>query len=354
MALPSSISVCIPTRNQAEFITDALRSAFAQTMLPAEVVVSDDAGTDDTVATVKQFGATLSPELRARLRYERNATPLGIGGNFDRAVRLANGDFVVKLDSDDMLEPDFISRLASQMEANPQAGWAHCNIWNIRPDKTVLGLAHTRKLSGYYAAGDALPSYLCRNDTCHCVLLRKSAYLSVGGYRPEMKTCEDWLLWLEMLAAGWGYFFDSRPLARMRKHPMRADLMSKRREAFIESCRFMAPRVRRLCDRTQIKGLSATASWTRFGAALAELCISSGCDEAEPEVRKALFDCACEFHPSFRNRLWRTVAAPLPPGTTRLFTQLYGWPRSCARSILQRRLQWNRTLTHPSNGPMSQ
>ncbi len=119
-----SIGVCIPTRNQSEFVTDALSSAFAQTVLPVDVVVSDDAGTDDTAKVVEQFRATLPPELSARLRYSRSQEPLGIGGNFDRAVRLAAGDFVVKLDSDDILEPDFIKILADQLEANC-AGWAH-------------------------------------------------------------------------------------------------------------------------------------------------------------------------------------------------------------------------------------
>jgi hypothetical protein len=332
-----NIAVCIPTRNQSGYIGDTLSSAFAQTQLPVDVVVSDDAGTDDTAAVVEQFRATLPTELRSRLRYDRSATALGIGGNFDRSVRLAKGELVVKLDSDDLLEPGFIEILGKSLEANPKAGWAHCNIWNIRPDKTVMGLAHTRKRSGFYPADIALPAYLNHNDTCHCVMIRKSAYLAVGGYRPEMKTCEDWLLWLEMLLAGWGYAFDSRPLARMRKHPARFDLMTKRRQAFIESCRFMAPRMDEFCRRKTIAGLSAEEARFRFHAALARLCVSSGCDEVDPQVRRELFDCAGEFHPSLSNRLWRTIGAPLPAETTRLWSRMSGWPRSCVRALIQMR-----------------
>jgi hypothetical protein len=331
-----NVAVCIPTRNQSELISDALRSAFAQSVLPVDVVVSDDAGTDDTAAVVERFRATLRPELQSRLRYDRSPAVLGIGGNFDRAVRLAAGELVVKLDSDDLLEPDFIKVLAGRLQANPKAGWAHCNVWNVRPDLTPTALAHTRKPGGFYAAEKALPAYLRHNDTCHCVMLRKSAYLEVGGYQREMKTAEDWLLWLELLFAGWGYVFDAEPLARMRKYEARPELMTRRRQAFVESAHFMAPRIEELCRKNDIAGMSTAVALNRFQSALARLCILSGCDEANPQVRRTLFEAACEIHPSMRSRLWRMVMAPLPTEVTRNLVNLSGMPRGCARKVIQK------------------
>jgi glycosyltransferase involved in cell wall biosynthesis len=333
-----SVGICIPTRNQSGLITDALRSAFGQTMAPCDVVVSDDAGTDDTAAMVEAFRATLPPSRRALLRYDRSAQQLGIGGNFDRAVRLAQGDFVVKLDSDDILEPEFVEILSARLQANPRAGWAHCNVWNVRPDCSNIALAHTRKATGFYGADDALPAYLKHNDTCHCVLIRKSAYLEVGGYRPEMKTAEDWLLWLEMLLDGWGYYFDERPLARMRKYEARPELMTKRRMDFVASIRFMKARMgqiapEKLTDNTRMNPKTAMRLFAGTGA---KLCLSSGCDEGDVAVRQLLFDAACEFEPSFQNRLWRKLGAPLPVGVTRWLTRLSGLPRHCARVAFQK------------------
>ena len=338
MNIPGSIAVCIPTHNQAELITGALCSVFHQTLAPSDVVVSDDAGTDNTKTVVESFRATLPPEQQQQLRYERSATQLGIGGNFDRAIRLARGDFVVKLDSDDVLEPQFIEILSGQLEANPQAGWAHCNVWNVRPDLSVIGLAHTRKSNGFYAASTALPAYLKHNDTCHCVLIRKSAYIAVGGYRPEMKTGEDWLLWLEMLLGGWGYCFDLRPLARMRKYEARTELMSRRRQDFVFSIHFMKSRMERLAEETlrDGKSLSAQTAMEMFGATAAKLCVASGCDEGEPEVRQLLFDTACKFNPSLSNLLWRKLVMPLPASTTRVMMNLSGLPRRYARAAVQK------------------
>lgn len=331
-----NVAVCIPTRNMSEFIGDALRSAFAQTVLPVDVVVSDDGGTDDTAAVVERFRETLPLDLRPRLRYEHSPVALGIGGNFDRAVRLAAGELVVKLDADDLLEPDFIKILAGGLVDNPKAGWAHCNVWDVRPDLTPIALAHTRKPGGYYPADKALPAYLRHNDTCHCVLLRKSAYLEAGGYKREMKTAEDWLLWLEFLFAGWGYVFDARPLARMRKYEARPELMTKRRQAFVESAHYMAPRVASLCREKSIPGMTTEAALKRFQKTLARLCITSGCDESNPDVRRALFGAACEFNPSFQSQFWRMVMAPMPTEVTRQLLSLSGSPRRLARIIVQK------------------
>jgi len=332
-----SVGICIPTRDQAEFIGDALRSAFSQNILPCDVVISDDAGTDATATVVEQFRLTLEPRLRTILRYHRNTNVLGIGGNFDRAVRLTHGDFVVKLDSDDVLESNFVEVLAEQLQANGQAGWAHCNVLNIQPDGASIGLAHTRKSSGFYPAVNALPAYFRHNDTCHCVMLRKSAYLAVGGYRSEMKTCEDWLLWLEMLFSGWGYYFDERSLARMRKYEARPELMTRRRKDFIASAKAMVPRIESAClQRTPAElGMAQHAALSRFRSAMARLCVSSACDEGDLDVRHALLEAACDFCPSIKNRLWLAAGLRLPAEGIRYGSRLIGTPRRVARALVQ-------------------
>ena len=332
-----AVGVCIPTRNQAEFVTDAIRSSLEQTVTPCDIVVLDDAGTDDTKTVVGNLRESLPTHLRALLRFERNADVLGIGGNFDRAVRLCRGDFVIKLDSDDILEPTFAEELAKSLQDHPKAGWAHCNVLNISPDGKPLGLAHTRKRSGFYSSGDALPAYLRHNDTCHCVMLRKSAYQSVGGYRPEMKTCEDWLLWLGMLFGGWGYCFNERPLARMRKYRARPGLMTQRRLDFVHSLETMVPHVESACRRRNQEdlGMPTELALSRFRSAVSRLCVSSGCDEANSRARKALFDAAFAVHPSFRNRLWGQLGSRLPAETTRIGTRLKALPRNVARRFVQ-------------------
>ncbi len=331
----SEIGICIPTRNQSAYIPDALRSAFAQTTRPCDVVVSDDAGTDDTSAVVEAFRQTLAPELRGLLRCERSDKLLGIGGNFDRAVRLAKGEFVVKLDSDDLLEADFVARLSEGLQANPKAGWAHGNVMNIHPDQSPIGLAHARKVKGFYDSARALSPYLRHNDTCHCVMLRKSAYLEVGGYRANMKTCEDWLLWLEMIFAGWGYYFYDKPLAKMRKYVARPELMTRRRADFITSIRVMTPIVEAHIRKAlpSALGQSREEAIRRYRSSAARLCIRSGYDEGDSQVRRSLFEAAYELYPSLGNQFWLYAGPACCAPVTRFFEKAAGLPRNTARRI---------------------
>jgi glycosyltransferase involved in cell wall biosynthesis len=336
-----AISICIPTRNQAEFIGDALASAFAQNRLPLEVIVSDDASNDATPAVVQGFRAALPGALAARLKYLRNHVALGFGGNFDMAVSACAGDYCVKLDSDDILEPTFLEVLGSGLDASSKAGWAHSNVLNIQPDGTPIGRAHTLKRGGFYSAEPALLQYLHWNDTCHCVMLRMTAYREVGGYKKDMRHLEDWLLWLEFLFSGWGYFYDERPLARMRRYQGWREGDTQKRIEFIESATHFINRVEVAIDakKPPMSGTSAEHARRLIRQAIGRLCRSHGLDEASKEVRYGLMGTAYRIDPSVRNWLCYKLLAPLPIGLSRFGVGLGATPRKLARQLLQRLLQ---------------
>jgi glycosyltransferase involved in cell wall biosynthesis len=98
------VTVMIPTYNQAEFISEAVESALAQTYPHLEVIVGDDASSDATQALVTRIADP-------RLTYVRNPTNLGRTGNYRNLLyRHATGDFVVNLDGDDYFtDPEFIA-----------------------------------------------------------------------------------------------------------------------------------------------------------------------------------------------------------------------------------------------------
>ncbi len=94
--LKPKVSVMIPTFNQAHLVGEAIESALAQTYENLEVIVADDASTDDTPEVVGDF--TNDP----RLSYYRNSTNLGRVANYHRTLyERATGDWVVNLDGDD-------------------------------------------------------------------------------------------------------------------------------------------------------------------------------------------------------------------------------------------------------------
>src|SRR6476659_2096964 len=105
------VSILVPAYNERYF-AQALASALAQTHPDFEVVVCDDSPGGAIEASVAQ---ARSP----RVRYLRNPSRLGFGGNFTNCLAQARGDLVKFLNDDDRLDPDCLAILAGIMEANP-------------------------------------------------------------------------------------------------------------------------------------------------------------------------------------------------------------------------------------------
>jgi glycosyltransferase involved in cell wall biosynthesis len=106
MKTRSRTSVVIGTYNGAAYIGAQLESLAAQTVLPHEIIVSDDGSTDDTVAIVEAFAARSPIPMTVRC----NAVNLGFGENFLQAAKLASGDYIAFCDQDDIWRPRKIER----------------------------------------------------------------------------------------------------------------------------------------------------------------------------------------------------------------------------------------------------
>jgi glycosyltransferase involved in cell wall biosynthesis len=116
-----AVSVCIPTYNNAHFISDALDSVLAQTFTNFECIVLDNCSTDNTREVVAKY-----LERDKRIKYSVNETNIGSGGNFNRCLQHATGQYVKFLCADDLLQPACIEQLVSIMEENPSVVLAAC------------------------------------------------------------------------------------------------------------------------------------------------------------------------------------------------------------------------------------
>ncbi len=95
-------SIVIPTYNRAKFIAKSIESALNQRHDDLEVIVSDNASTDETAEVVQRFGD--------RVRYHRNETNLGMWGNFALGPSLATGEYFSWLTDDDFIRNEFVAR----------------------------------------------------------------------------------------------------------------------------------------------------------------------------------------------------------------------------------------------------
>lgn len=133
-SLPPRVSIAMATYNGAKFLPEQLDSLMQQTLLPAELVVSDDGSTDRTLAIVREFAkrAPFPVSLLAgnsRLNYRLN---------FRRAVEHCSGDLIAFCDQDDVWRPHKLEKMA-QVFSDPDVLLAYHNA-------LVPSLTHTRLL----------------------------------------------------------------------------------------------------------------------------------------------------------------------------------------------------------------
>jgi len=107
--MKNKVSIIIATFNGGKYIRTQLDSLFSQTHLPNEIIVVDDNSTDDTQTILKEYSK------RGVLNYVINENHIGVNGNFEKALRMATGDYIMFCDQDDYWFPDKVQRMLDKM-----------------------------------------------------------------------------------------------------------------------------------------------------------------------------------------------------------------------------------------------
>lgn len=119
-----TLTVAIPTYNRAKSLQAALDSILSQISnhLNLEIIISDNASTDNTSEIVKQYQKTYQ-----HIRYFRNDTNKGIDYNISKAVELSSSDYVMLLSDDDLLLDGSLDYLISLINTNDKIGFFYIN-----------------------------------------------------------------------------------------------------------------------------------------------------------------------------------------------------------------------------------
>ena len=143
--------------NQQDYIADAIAGALAQDYPNLEIVLSDDASTDQTFAIVER--CTSHYRGPHRLVINRNPTNLGIGGNISHAVRLSSGELIFIAAGDDVSRPERVStvvRFWQQHGCRPELIASY--LYDMAQDGTRGGQIQIADLSSYRSLHDWMRS----------------------------------------------------------------------------------------------------------------------------------------------------------------------------------------------------
>lgn len=175
------VAVVIPVYNGERFIRRALDSVLAQTAPATEIFVVDDGSTDRTVEIVAAYGAPVR-----LLRQQRQ----GPSRARNSGAFASSTEFVAFLDADDWWEPRKLERQVAALCEEPAATGCFTGLVNVEeatgrteydPPVAREHLAERLRLGNPHV----IPT---------CLMVRRSAYVAVGGFDENLRGCEDWAL----------------------------------------------------------------------------------------------------------------------------------------------------------------
>ncbi|MFA9277651.1 MAG: glycosyltransferase family 2 protein [Rhodoluna sp.] len=273
MAISPEISVAMCTYNGAQYIVEQLESMAAQTLLPAEIVVSDDGSIDGTIALLKQTWERLSEhssELRkVKLIVLSNKSSLGVTKNFEQAIGATTKPYIFLADQDDVWFPQRLEAETAQLKAG--AGFVFGDAQLVDSSSEPLGhsLFEALSLSASERAGivsHPVDVLIKRN-----IVTGATAAFSRSVFDKAEPFPSGWVHdeWLAMVAALSGEQFDvTESLIGYRQHDSNqigvkkntlSTRMAKLRAEGAERNARLLARISSLSERANELGASASA-----------------------------------------------------------------------------------------------
>ena len=179
------IAVLMPAYGQSAYITEAIESLQRQTLTDWELAIVDDGSPDDVADVVAPF---LSDE-RIRFYHTPNR---GVSAARNYAASMTTAPYIVALDADDVIAPDYLKRCFVELESNPELKVAYSD-WKF------FGAAHATPKLCYNGYRDLLLS----NSIFCSAMVRRLDFERFGGFDERMLIgYEDWEFWIRLLAPG--------------------------------------------------------------------------------------------------------------------------------------------------------
>lgn len=204
------VSICIPNYNNGRYLDACIRSALDQKYKDVEIVFVDDGSADDSLEIAQKYSK--------RVRVFKNEFNLGQPQNTNRCIELSRGEYVVILHSDDMLLPDFTSKLVPILDRHPNVSMA------VGERMLTDERNRVRKITPLYDQDCIIPGirqakiFMMTSFLPCQVLLRRSTFLKIGGVDPRHIINLDGLLWFKCALEG-DVAYIQDPVSIYRIHP---------------------------------------------------------------------------------------------------------------------------------------
>jgi glycosyltransferase involved in cell wall biosynthesis len=197
--LMALVSVIVPCYNSAAFLSETIESLQQQTYSNIELILVDDGSVDSTAELIAACKANPG-RLKVHACYQENQ---GVAAARNLGISIANAEFIVPLDADDLLHADFIALAMLAIAA----------VDIVYPDRQEFGQFERTCSAGVFS----LERLKYFNQLNYCALYRRSLWCEYH-YDPRVSGFDDWDFWLAAARHGARAHHLSRPMLQHRRH----------------------------------------------------------------------------------------------------------------------------------------
>ncbi len=185
---PPAFSVIMPVYNHADYVAEAIRSVIGQTLTDWELIVVDDGSTDGSAELVDRLGAK---DDRITVLHQSNAGPAAAR---NAALNVARSDWLAYIDSDDVWYPSALADYHAYIQGHPEARFIYGYRHRLGEDGAIT------KLAGQFQDAPTSTRHLWgRMFLSHlCVCYRRELLAEAGPYDANLRSCEDYELYLRI------------------------------------------------------------------------------------------------------------------------------------------------------------
>lgn len=175
------ITVYIPSRNYGRYLSKAVDSVLRQSYVDWELIIIDDASADETPEVIRLY--CNHPRIRA-VRTEG----LGLPAVCNLALGMARGDYIIRLDGDDVFDENILLVLGHYLDQNPEVAMVFPDYFMVDEFGNIFAHEYRQRIYDQDHVLDMPPNGAC-------TLIRKSVLEKVGGYREDLGAQDGFDLW---------------------------------------------------------------------------------------------------------------------------------------------------------------
>ena len=200
----AKVSIILPVYNAKEYIKDCIDSILAQTYQNFELIIGDDASTDNSIDICKQYDNPKIRIIKCEHNYIRTCNTL---------LKFCNGDYIARMDADDIMLPNRIQKQVEILEKDKSLSLCCSN-------RLIIGTDERRDMWVENYVDDFILRLFGGNFIPHSTVMIRTSFLRNLGikYKSEYPYAEDYKMWSDIAMNGGTIYAIKEPLIKYRIH----------------------------------------------------------------------------------------------------------------------------------------